>query len=160
MTCERCDEGLSYGGGTVACFKRSLVPVGVVACTDILAWPASQRKGRLTVPGLVSWECHVERDLAFVDPDQEVSVDVNQAILRNGGCYLVAEALADLFALGAVHAVHELRLRMREAFGEHLREEEVLDRARTAAFSEQAIDGAVGRAAVGQRPHGLDEVDQ
>jgi hypothetical protein len=42
-------------------------------------------------------------------------MDVSQTVLRDGGCDFVTVALADLFALGAVDAVHDLRLRMREA---------------------------------------------
>jgi hypothetical protein len=42
-------------------------------------------------------------------------MDVNQTILRNGGGDLVSVTLADLFALGTVNPVHDLRLRMREA---------------------------------------------
>jgi hypothetical protein len=49
---------------------------------------------------------------------------------------------------------------VREAFGECPCEEEVLGRARAAAFSEHAFDGAVARTAVRQRSHSLDEVDQ
>jgi hypothetical protein len=42
-------------------------------------------------------------------------MDINQTVLRDDGCDLVSVTLADLLALGAVDAVHDLRLRMREA---------------------------------------------
>jgi hypothetical protein len=50
-------------------------------------------------------------------------MDVNQTVLWDDGCDLVTVALADLFARGTVHAVHDLRLRIWEAFGEHLGKE-------------------------------------
>jgi hypothetical protein len=42
-------------------------------------------------------------------------VNVSQTVRRNGGGDLVSVPLVDLFALGAVYAVHDLRLRIREA---------------------------------------------
>ena len=42
---------------------------------------------------------------------------------RTDDCDLVSVALENLFARGTVDSVHYLRLRMREAFGEILREE-------------------------------------
>jgi hypothetical protein len=57
------------------------------------------------------------------EPDQQISVDVDQTVLRDGCCDFVTVALADLFARGTVHAVHDLRLRIWEAFGEHLGKE-------------------------------------
>jgi len=87
-------------------------------------------------------------------------MDINQTVIRDNGCDLVSVTLADLRALGAVDAVHDLRLRIGEALAQCPCEEQVFGRTRAAALSEQAIDGAVARAAVWQRSHGLDEVDQ
>ena len=47
-------------------------------------------------------------------------MDINQTVLRDDGCDLVTVLLADLFALGTVDAVHDLRPRMREALTECL----------------------------------------
>ena len=122
-SCKCGDEGLSHGGVAVARYERPLVKIGVVASHDILAWPAGQRNGRLAIPELAPGEGHVERDLASAEPDQQISVDVDQTVLRDGCCDLVTVALADLLARSTVHAVHDLRLRIWEAFGEHLGKE-------------------------------------
>ena len=49
----------------------------------------------------------------------------------------------DPFALSAVDAVHDLRFRLREAFHEGMREEQVLGRAGAAPFLKESSDGAV-----------------
>src|SRR5262245_27153154 len=49
---------------------------------------------------------------------RKLAVDVNETLLRNDRRDPVSVQRSDLFALGAVNAVHDLWLRLREAFFE------------------------------------------
>src|ERR1019366_8787723 len=92
--------------------------------------------------------------------DRQVSVNVYEPVVGNGGRDGGAEHLARASTVQCVDAVDDGGLGIGKALGEDAGEEQVLGGARTASLTKHRVNRAVARSPVGNRADGLHQVDQ
>jgi hypothetical protein len=156
---QRSDERLADGRVAVLLLKRLLLGVWVIASRNVGPRTARQRQGRAAIPR-GTWEGCVDFDALTVQRDCQVSVNVNEPLVRNGRCGRNAEQLSRTSAIQRVDTVNDARLCLGEPLSQSTGEKQVLGGAGTAVLTQHPLHCAITRAAIRQCPYGFNKVEQ
>ena len=158
-TRERGDERLADHGVTVLLLKRALLTVGIIASIVVDPGAAGERQRRSAVPRRAG-EGRVDVDAPAAHHDRQVSVDIDEPVVRNDRRDLGAEQLSRTSLIQRVDAVNDPRRRVGKPLRENAGKEQVLGGARTALLTQHPLYGAITRTAIGQGPQGFNELNQ